>query len=125
LRSKKFSLERIFLVGASIGANLAIKYLAEHHETGKAIALSPGYDYKGIQVLSLMSHTDKRQGFYLVAAKDDSRVPDSWKAVEDLAKTGQAQKQIKIFETGGHGTEILTSHPEFMDILAGWLSARA
>lgn len=113
--------ENIFVGGGSIGANLVIKYMAENSECKAGFALSPGYDYKGIEAMPLMKKLNVEQSIYLVGSKDDYDIPDSYKAVEDLAGVGQAQKKIKIFDTGGHAENILKEHPEFMEELVNWL----
>lgn len=111
----------IFVGGASIGANLAIQYMARNIDAVAGFALSPGYNYKGIEPLGLMEQLGEGQTVYLAAAKDDAGVPDSSKAVEEFAQAGPAHKKYKIFETGGHGTDMFRAHPEFMDELADWL----
>ncbi len=121
-REKGVELANIFVGGASIGANLAIQYMAENHEARAGFALSPGYNYKGIEALDLADEMHSGQYIYLAAAKDDERVPDSWRAVEELAKTGEAEKEYRIFETGGHGTDIFVKHPDFPRMLADWLA---
>ncbi|MDP4010463.1 MAG: alpha/beta fold hydrolase [Candidatus Spechtbacteria bacterium] len=118
---KGVSVSNIFVGGASIGANLAIQYLAENPECRAVFGLSPGYNYYGIQTLPLMESTRAEQNIFLVASKDDPNVPDSYKAVEELQKAGQARKTVKIFDTGGHGTNIFKEHPEFMRELVDWL----
>ncbi|OGZ60858.1 MAG: hypothetical protein A2919_02300, partial [Candidatus Spechtbacteria bacterium RIFCSPLOWO2_01_FULL_43_12] len=118
---KGVSVSNIFFGGASIGANLAIQYLAENRDCRAVFALSPGYNYYGIQTLSLMEGVGAEQNVFLAAAKDDSNVPDSYKAVEELEKTGKARKTVKIFDVGGHGTDIFKEHPDLMRELADWL----
>ena len=118
---KGVSVSDIFVGGASIGANLSIQYLAENSECRAVFALSPGYNYYGIQTVPLMESTGTEQNVFLVASKDDPNVPDSYKTVEELEKTGKAAKTVKIFDTGGHGTDIFKEHPEFMRELVDWL----
>ena len=119
---KGVSVSDIFVGGASIGANLSIQYLAENPECRAVFALSPGYNYYGIQTVPLLENSRDGQNVFLVAAKDDPNVPDSYKNVEELEKIGKATKTVKIFDTGGHGTDIFKEHPDFMRELANWLA---
>ena len=113
--------EDIVVGGASIGANLTLLYLAEHKAARAGIVLSPGYNYRGIETLPLIERTYEGQQIFLAAAKDDSAVPDSADAVEELAERANAKVRMQIFETGGHGTDIFGVHPEFMDEIVEWL----
>ncbi|MDO8303438.1 MAG: alpha/beta fold hydrolase, partial [Sedimentisphaerales bacterium] len=48
LKTQGAAPEDIILIGASIGANLCLWYLAEHPEFKKAVLLSAGESYRGI-----------------------------------------------------------------------------
>jgi len=39
-------------------------------------------------------------------------------AEEIFSAVATLNKELKIFETGGHGTDIFTKHPKFEDELA-------
>lgn len=130
LAAKSFFIEKgvpadkIIVGGGSIGANLAIQYLAENPEAKTGFALSPGSNYKGIKTKPLMEELRESQNIYMAAAKDDPNVPTSWNTVEELKNIGAANKETKIFETGGHATDIFKKHPEFMEELAEWLKEK-
>ena len=119
LRSKK--VDEFHLVGASIGANLALQYLAEHPNARSAILLSPGLDYRGLKTLPLIGQVPESRGVFLVASADDQYSADTVNQLASQA-TFDEKHQLKIFETGGHGTAILENHPGFMDEVVEWLS---
>lgn len=118
LRSKK--VDEFHVVGASIGANLALQYAAEHPNARSAVLLSPGLDYRGLKTAEFMEKVPPSRGIYLAASEDDSYSRDT---VNDLASriTLDEKHQVEIFESGGHGTTIFENHPEFMDELTEWL----
>ena len=128
LAAREYFLDRgvefsdIYVGGASIGANLAIEYLAENHEAKAAFALSPGYNYHGIETLPLMEEVHSEQALFLAATQDDPNVPDSAQATEDIAEADNAGIELKIYDTGGHGTDMFEKHPELMGELADWLT---
>lgn len=105
---------KIYLAGASIGANIAIKYLAEHHEITKAVTLSAGLNYEGINAEELIKETEPSQDILLVASADDMRKSgfSSSRQVEILYEAANCKKEKIIFQTGGHGTALLTAQPE-------------
>lgn len=119
---KGIPIDEIMVGGASIGANLAIQYLAESPEARAGFALSPGLNYKGIKTMPLMDKLNSDQELYMAAAKDDPNVPTSWETVEELNDAGPAKKKISIFDTGGHGTDMFKEYSEFMEELSSWLS---
>ncbi|MBI2462989.1 MAG: alpha/beta fold hydrolase [Candidatus Spechtbacteria bacterium] len=115
---KEVSMGDIFMGGASIGANLAIQYLAEHPEARAAFALSPGLDFGGIETVPLVQVLQATQSLFLIAAKDDAI---SAYAVGQLSDQGAAKKRVELYEKGGHGTNLFFTNPDLMDELVSWL----
>lgn len=111
-----------WIAGASIGANLALQCLAESNNIQKAILLSPGINYKGIETLPLAEAVESDKSVYIVAAHDDIRsAARADHQAREIYTALNCKKEIKIFETGGHGTNILNAHPDFIDVLVNWL----
>ncbi|MCH7882836.1 alpha/beta fold hydrolase [Patescibacteria group bacterium] len=112
------------IAGASIGANLALEYLAESGEAIKTILLSPGLNYKGIETLPLAQMVKPERTVYVVAARDDTRSGGpADQMAREIYDALPCKKEIKIFEEGGHGTDILNAHPEIIDELTRWLKS--
>lgn len=112
----------LFLAGASIGANLAMLYVTKNSDVQGAILLSPGLSYRGIETILLAGKIQASQSIYVVAAKDDVRSGGSAdEQAQKIYGSLSSKKTIKIFETGGHGTDILEAHPEFQVELINWL----
>lgn len=109
------------LGGASIGANLALRYLARHAEARAAFLLSPGLDYRGIATESAARSLKTGQAVYLAASSDDAYSADSVRRLADTTPAGVA-KELRLFKTAGHGTTIFEREPAFMDEIASWLS---
>ena len=118
LKSKGVS--EFFLGGASIGANLALGYLAEHAEARAAFLLSPGLDYRGVKTLDAAQGIRLGQAVYYVASRDDVYSADSTQQLFDATPAG-IKKKIKFFETAGHGTTLFDREPAFMDTVVSWL----
>lgn len=112
--------EKISIVGASIGANLALWHQSEHSEIKAAVLLSPGFSYRGVNTDDKIAKLSENQNIFLASGgAEDDYSQKTIKKLYDLAKT---KKEIKIFEDAGHGTAIFEKHPEFMDEIIIWLS---
>lgn len=110
LRSEGAELKKIVLVGASIGANLALQYLADNDGAGAAAALSAGLNYYGVSGETAAEKLHSGQRVLLAAARDDGRAGGN---AADMAQTlydrtpADVEKKIIIYERGGHGTDML------------------
>lgn len=108
------------LAGASIGANLALWYAAEHPDNIKSIVLlSPGLDYKGIATEPLIIKTEPDINIMLVSGGDTDAY--SRETIKKLSKLINLQTPVRIFEDAGHGTRIFERHPELMEEIIQWL----
>ncbi len=112
---------QIGFAGASIGANLSLQYLAEKPETKVAILLSPGIDYRGIEIQPLAEKIAEKNKILFVGAEDDSGTMGG--SCEELSKALGNPPKI-CYERGGHGTNLFQSHPDLMGKIIEFLEAR-
>ncbi len=111
--------DRVGIIGASIGANLAIMYAAGDKRVRTAVALSPGLNYMGLEPLGYLEGYDAR-ALYLIAAEGDETAFESCEALEKA--TAADPVSFRHFEGRDHGTDLLTAHPGLdMTIISGWL----
>lgn len=112
--------DRIGIIGASLGANLAIVYLADDRRVRTAVALSPSLDYGGLRPLEHMRAVDKRP-LYLIASRGDKHSADC-AAELSAAGTPDGPKSLRLFDGDEHGTDLLDAN-EGLDrtIASGWL----
>src|SRR3989344_5867045 len=94
-------LSSVALAGASIGANLALAYQAEHGEVKASVLLSPGLDYRGIKTEPFVRTLGQEQSVFLAATKGDmsrsaSSCGDMAQALFNALKS--KNKKIKIFD---------------------------
>lgn len=122
--------KRISFIGASIGANLSLQYIGQHPEFSAeggyasgvktAILLSPGLNYRGIQTEPLVKNLKSRQRVFFVSSRDDgSNAEENQKLYESTASG--VEKQIKIYETAGHGTRMLEKESGLKDLIFEFL----
>lgn len=124
LKTRGFRPEKIFLIGASIGANLSLQYLAEHPEIKKAVLLSAGLNYRGVATEPLVKVLKPGQQVFMISAKDDGKAETNAVQNQKLYEAVPAgvKKEIKIYETGGHGTDIFRKQPDLADLIIGFLN---
>lgn len=118
LQKESFGLADTVVAGASIGANLAIQALEQYPQIKKAAALSPGLDYRGVLAAPAIKKLSGSQRLMLVAAEDDSYSADTARA---LAKESSAPVTLKVYPSGGHGTNLWDTQPSFLPELAEWI----
>ncbi|MBX7257695.1 MAG: alpha/beta hydrolase [Candidatus Hydrogenedentes bacterium] len=110
--------ENIAIVGASIGANLALRYAVEHADIQAVVMLSPGLDYHGIEIEPDMVAYGKRPSLMLTSTGD------SYSASSCSTLKALAPGFCELREYGGaaHGTDILDAEPASVDQVFLWLT---
>ncbi|OGL72895.1 hypothetical protein A3C96_02425 [Candidatus Uhrbacteria bacterium RIFCSPHIGHO2_02_FULL_60_10] len=119
LATKGFPVERVALVGASIGANLAITAASEEPKLPAVAALSPGDDYRGVRTPGAVARFRPEQALFL-AASDEDQI--SAKCVRGL-KEIKPDAELRVLSDAGHGTTLLERRPEMTAELAAWLES--
>ena len=88
---------KIIVIGASIGANVALNYASKNDVAG-VILLSSGLDYRGVKTEEAMK---KYNGPVLVVASEDDA--QSFSASQTLYSLATGKKEIKTYKDAGHG----------------------
>lgn len=100
-----YDYDNVIVIGASIGANTAGILLGEDWAS-RAVLLSPGADYRGLQPGNIM--LDEKTGLtkpvYIAAANDDTYSAESSKWLFD---NYAGRKVMKKYPGDAHGTNIL------------------
>lgn len=116
--------EKIFLVGASIGANLSLQYIAEHPEFKTAVLLSPGLNYRGIETLPLVRRLRPGQKVFFVSSEDDVRSggnnAEQNRELFEAVPAGVVKK-IQVYKRGGHGTTMLEKEAGLADLIINFV----
>jgi alpha-beta hydrolase superfamily lysophospholipase len=118
--SRKATSDKVIFVGASIGANLSLQYISERPEFKTAILLSAGLNYRGIKTEPLVQKIKADQKVFFVSAEDDGNNAKQNQKLFDLTPAG-IEKKIKIYQTGGHGTDILENQPELKNLIIDFI----
>jgi len=112
-------LEKISVVGGSIGANLTLQALFEHPEIKKGVALSPGLNYRGIQPKQFVQNFKPDQAVFYATSKDDG---DNATKVEELFNATSARKEWKVYDNAGHGTTMLERTDDLLPSIVEFIS---
>lgn len=107
--------KNIYVVGGSIGANLAIDAMARYGEMKKGVALSPGLEYLEVSAENVISKITNN--LFLAASADDDY---SYKSVKKLHELNP-RTEIKLYDDAGHATKMFSKYPELMGELVKWL----
>ncbi|MEK7516355.1 MAG: alpha/beta fold hydrolase [Patescibacteria group bacterium] len=118
LQSRGVSPDRIVIIGASIGANLALQYAREYAAIPAVALLSPGLDYRGVKTEPLVATLSPGQGALLLASREDEY---SFETIRTLARAMGERVTKMEFDGLGHGTTMFERRPELMDEVIEWL----
>ena len=110
-------MSRMAIVGASIGANLALWQASINKDVRLIMLLSPGLNYRGILADELAP------GFkghvYILASEGDTKSAESSRK---LAEIFTGETKIEIIKGDMHGTNMF--NPEIMDDILKWAFER-
>lgn len=121
LFSKGITESQLALVGASIGANLSLKYLVDHREIKTAVLLSAGLNYRGLETVPLARALMSDQRVLLVAARNDgNNARENEELVAEIPEG--VEKKIELFERGGHGTDLLDTQPRLAEQIIDFIA---
>jgi dienelactone hydrolase len=107
---------RIGILGASLGANLAVLAAAADPNVTSLALLSPSLDYRGLRIEAALRKFGARPAL-LVASDDD---PYAGRSVKDLKKAGGGIREMMMLSRAGHGTLMLARDPGLVHTLVDW-----
>ncbi|MCC7125449.1 MAG: alpha/beta fold hydrolase [Acidobacteria bacterium] len=113
--------DAIGIVGASLGANLALLAAAETPLVRVTAALSPSTDYRGLRVGADTMRKLGDRHVWLAASADD---PLALRTIRDLTADGAGIRDQFISPQSGHGTTLLQADAEVARTLVDWLRQR-
>jgi len=121
LRTRGFDAAHVTLVGASIGANVALAIAAEHPAIPAVALLSPGENFRGITTYDAAEALRPQQALFAAASEGDDQ--ESFDAMREIIRRAPSSgKTAKPFASAGHGTNLFTAVPRLVGELADWIS---
>jgi len=110
--------EDVGLVGAELGANLALATMAANQDIDTAVLLSPALSANGVRVSSALAALGRRP-LLLVATKQDTGGSRAATLISDKT-TGP--KHLAVYEGNATGRRILNSAAELEGLVVSWLN---
>jgi alpha-beta hydrolase superfamily lysophospholipase len=110
--------DAIAIVGASLGASLALLAAAELPQVRAVGALSPSLDYRGLRTdLGLIKRLGARS-IWLAASSED---PLALRTMRDFAAESSGPREQHVSNAAAHGTQLLDRDAEVGRVLVDWL----
>jgi alpha-beta hydrolase superfamily lysophospholipase len=111
--------QRISIIGADVGANLAVGACADSPTCKAVVMLSPTSDNQGINPADALARSGSRP-LLIVASRGDRASADASIALDKLSK---GDHRLIVQEGGEHGTALLDAHPDLAGAIVQWLVA--
>ena len=105
------------VVGASIGANLALVYAQRDRDIQAVVLLSPGLEYKSIRTEPVMKAYPGRP-VLLMASEEDTY---SAKSCAVLKEAARGYSELRGYAGSAHGTDLLVSEQGAAEQILMWL----
>jgi pimeloyl-ACP methyl ester carboxylesterase len=108
---------RIAIIGASIGANVALRVAASDPQVAAVVLISPGKSYHGVTTEPAMIEYGKRPSL-IIASNEDAYAATSSQRLRDIA---QGDSNLIMYKNAGHGTQIFDTEPDMGEQIVKWL----
>lgn len=111
---------RCAVVGAGLGANLALVTATADPGVSAVVMLSPGLEDHGVGTEEAIAAYGERPAL-IVASQDDLYAAESSLTLHELAQTPPV---LMLYPSAGHGTEMLARQPDLTALIVSWLRAQ-
>lgn len=123
LQKRGFPMDQIAIVGASIGANLALDAAVRHPAIPAIVLLSPGENFRGILTYPLAIQLSDEQSLLAAASQGDDQ--ESFEAAKHIEESAACKtKQLLTYTSAGHGTNLFLHDKSLPEKIAAWIDER-
>jgi pimeloyl-ACP methyl ester carboxylesterase len=119
-RLRKAGSRSVAIVGAGLGANLALAHAATDPDLHSVVLLSPGLNIKGIRPSQAIPMAKERP-LLLAAAEGDSM---SMNTVKYLNNQAAGKKRVVVLPGETRGAAMVVEHAALEDQIFAWLEGR-
>jgi pimeloyl-ACP methyl ester carboxylesterase len=118
LESLGIDKNNIVLIGASIGANLALEYQGKNPEIKKVALLSPGLNYRGVTTKNWVESLKDDQSVFYASSEDDGNNTIENKELDEATKNSK----LILYKSSGHGTNMFGKEsPDLETEILNWI----
>lgn len=114
--------KEIFLIGASIGGNLALWYQSLHPKIKKTILLSPGINYHGIEAIQIAKKISDKQQVFIASGDFDGVTPFTNTMMCQSITSLLPHIYHKKLNSSAHGSNLLIDNMQLMQGIIDWLN---
>lgn len=111
---EKRGINSVYIMGASIGANIALKY-SLIDAIKKVVLLSPGMNYRGVDISQDIKNV--KASAMIVASEEDEYSAETGR---QMHKNLKVENEFVLLSNAGHGTDMLV-FPELSSRIIEWL----
>lgn len=111
--------KRVAIVGAELGANLALVAAADDPGITSVVLLSPGLDVKGVITPDAVKRYGARPALF-VASKDD---PYGARSATALDAQALGVHRVELYEAAGKGTRMFNREPGLESLVLGFVNS--
>jgi alpha-beta hydrolase superfamily lysophospholipase len=111
--------DRMGLLGASIGANMALVIAADNSDAKTVVLLSPGLNYAGVEIREPLLTYGERP-LLIAASHEDTYAADSSQKLEEIAL---GENKLVLYQGAGHGIHMFEREPGLSDLIIDWLDS--
>jgi pimeloyl-ACP methyl ester carboxylesterase len=109
----------VHLLGAGLGANLALEAALDSTFVSRIVAVSPGLDYRGVKLTERMAEELPGKVLFIASQEDSYSVH----SIEVFVRhAGEEEPGTRFYSNVGHGVWILKRLPESLATIARWLT---
>ena len=108
---KQNKCDKIFIVGASIGANIALNFADVNNDIKGIVMLSPGLNYRNVKTENTMKSYSGRPVLIAVSYEDQY----SCQSAGILDKYAKGNHKLIVYKGAGHGTNMLLNNNKLKD----------
>lgn len=109
--------DRMAVLGASIGANMALVTGSDNSNARTVVLLSPGLNYAGVEIRDPLLTYGERP-MLIVASQEDTYAADSSRRLEEIAL---GETRLVMYQGAGHGLHMFEREPGLADLIIDWL----
>jgi hypothetical protein len=111
--------DNLYVGGAGVTANLALRYAHGDTDIHGTILLSPGLEYSGIAIASIMREFGQRPVFIAVTEGDAYAHSSSLQ----LHAMARGFCELRVYDGAAHGTDMFGASGNVVDQLMLWLKS--
>lgn len=113
--------DAVGVVGASLGANLALLAAVEQPVVRVVAAVSPSLDYRGLRVNAEVMRKLGDRGIWLAASTED---PFALRTLKELTENSTVPRDQQLSPVPAHGSQLLAADTGLARALVDWLHQR-